>query len=40
MQKNGNRKESHYAVTDLLGKINCLSVVVEDQELINPELYQ
>ena len=38
MQNNCNWKESHDTVTDLFGEINCLSVVIEDKELVNPEL--
>jgi hypothetical protein len=38
MQNNCNWKKSYHTVTDLFGEINCLSVVVEDEELVNPEL--
>lgn len=40
MKENGDWKQGHNAVAQLLSVINCFSVVVENKELVDPELDQ
>jgi hypothetical protein len=38
MQNNREWQKLHDTVTQLLGEVDCLPIVVEDQELVYPEL--